>query len=155
MPYFTLQTKCQILFCCAQCLACPLDSNTLHPPACPCLVPDQTIYFCLKISHTKTPTYSQHTKTNTVPTKRIKGQPDKNRWLGEQHTSAPKCGSSGQTLPWKWQKRRQGKAKPKCHLLDWFTVSICHWNYISCSFWHHQEMLQCHETRSRVTSGEI
>lgn len=81
-------------------------------------IPGKTIHYCLKISSTKKPTYSQHTKMNTIPTKRIKGQPDRHKWLGEQHISAPKCSSSGQTLPSKWQNRRQGKAKTKRHLFD-------------------------------------
>lgn len=115
---FPLQTKWGVLFCSAQSLAWPRGTRHCPSFSLPLPIPGKTIYYCLKIPSTKNPTYSQHTKMNTIPTKRIKGQPARNKWLGEQHTSVPKCGSSGQALPWKWQKRRQGKAKPKCHLFD-------------------------------------
>lgn len=115
---FPLQTKWGVLFCSVQSLACP--RGTRHSPSFSLSlpIPGKTIHYCLKISSTKNPTYSQHTKMNTIPTKRTKGQPARHKWLGEQHISAPKCSSSGQTLPSKWQNRRQGKAKPKCHLFD-------------------------------------
>lgn len=102
MHYFPLQTKWQVLFCCAQSLVCPLGTNTSHP------IPGKTMYFCLQISHTKNPTYSQHTKMNTIKPKGLKANQTKTGdW--ENSTSAPKCGSSpNPAMEMAEEKARQG-----------------------------------------------
>lgn len=156
MPYFPLQTKWQGLLCCAQSLACTLGTNIIHPSACPCQYLARPYIFVSKYHTQKNPLTGSTPKWILYQQKGLKANQTKtDDWENSTllppsvaHQAKP-CHGNGR------REGRQGQTQVPSIWFYWFTVFIWHWNYISCSFWHHQEMLQCHKTRSRVTSGEI
>lgn len=109
MSYFPLQTKCQVLFCCAQSLAYSLGTNTLHPPACPCLIRQDHVFLSQNITYKKTPLTVSIPKQTQYQPKGLKANQTKtDDW--ENSTLLPQSVAHQAKLCHR-KGRREGKAR--------------------------------------------